>query len=334
MKPKAAGVVVPLLTPFTEDGAVDYQGLESLLTHIIGGGADGIFQLSTSGEYVRLTPEEKAELAACTMRLAKGKITTYLGISDASLEQVLANIRAYEPFMPDFFVCSLPYYYPVLAEEEIVGFFEEVIKASPVPVVLYNIPVTCGGKITLPALEKLLALPNLAGIKDSSGDRDYLQALAVLKQARPDFTVLVGNEGDILFGLEKDCDGMVPSMGNAFPEIFAALQQTFRAGDWQSARALQQIVDGMNKLNAFSPSWMSAMVWRKAALAQMQICGQIMRQPCAALPQTQQENLMRILSAYQSLLPLFAQVKTGEISSEIASDALRHSREILEQLAV
>jgi 4-hydroxy-tetrahydrodipicolinate synthase len=295
------GIVTPILTPLGEGEAVDYAGLERLIDYLCGNGADGIFQISTTGEYARLPRRERAELARRTAEGIRGRAKLYLGVSDTSTLRVWENIRAAARFAPDYLVCSLPFYYPLREEGEALEFFTDVAEAARqagIPLVLYNIPAACGAVLTLGVAARLAQMEGVAGIKDSGGDPAYLEHLLALKKTRPGFAVLCGDEGLLLEAARLGCDGLVPSSANVFPALFARLWRAVAAGQWPEAEALAAKVARANRLNRYSDSWLAPIVWKKAALARLGICGPRVTAPHAPLDAESGRVLEEVLAEY------------------------------------
>lgn len=298
---KARGTVVPLITPLNEDESIDYSSLKGVIDHIIGGGAEGIFQLATSGEFARLSQEERYALARATVSHAKGRTAIYLGISDTATKQVLQNLAQMENLEPDFIVVSLPYYYPVQDKREIIDFFTAVARSTKLPILLYNIPATCGGSIPLSAMEHLVQIENIVGIKDSSSDVEYFKGLIRLKKSRPEFCVLVGDESVISQCLRLGGDGQVPSLANTFPKLFVEIWRLACKQNWPEMEKWIEIINNMNKMNLYSGSWMSAIGWRKAGLSLMGLCKPYLTNPHVPLGPEETKRVGEFVKLYNSL---------------------------------
>ncbi len=301
MNHNVQGIVVPILTPLNKDETLCLEALSPLISHIIEGGADGIFQVSTTGEYARLSHAERHMLAEHTMKYAKGKIATYLGVSDASTKQAVFNAKKMAELSPDYLVCSLPYYYPVKDDREIISFFEEIVNATPLPLVLYNIPITCGASITISAIKELMKIKQIVGIKDSSGDLSYFKHLIELKELRSDFAVLSGDESTMSPCARLGCDGFVPSLANVFPKLFTKYQKYIWEDKFEKADEVYAQIKRMNESNLYSGSWMSAIVWRKEALYQMGIIPAHMTKPYVALSAEDKVKVSVHIATYNKL---------------------------------
>jgi len=277
LKPLLHGVVVPLVTPLLADESPDLQALGRVVDHVISGGVNAIFSMGTTGEFARFDRGTRKTIAAATVKAACGRVPILVGASDAGTKLVLEHVADAADAGADAIVVSLPYYFPAKDDREVVSFYTEVAKASPLPLILYNIPVTCGADMSIPAFKALLGLDAVVGFKDSSGSLDYLKQ--VLAAAPPGFPVFVGEEKLCAEGLAAGAAGLVPSLANVFPRVFADLYAAGARKDEAEAARLGKAVADMNAFNLYSGSWLSAVAWRKTALAIMGLCGETMTSP-------------------------------------------------------
>jgi dihydrodipicolinate synthase/N-acetylneuraminate lyase len=295
-----AGIVVPMVTPLNNDETVDYPALKRLTAYIIAGGVDALFPMGTTGEFARLNPEERCKVLEVTVSETQNRVPVVAGISDTGLNHVLKNLEIAEKVGADAVAVTPPYYYPTYSDEEIVAFYSEVAAQSSLPVILYNIPVTCGSNISLTALDQIISRnTNVIGIKDSSGNLHYLLDVISKYRHNPAIRIFVGDESLGLQGLSAGAHGLVPSLANAFPRIFVALYQAIQAGETQKAETIAAQINEMNQLNSYSKSWLSAITWRKAALAQMGICSEMMTQPYIPVDEAGKRKIAKMVTIYQ-----------------------------------
>ncbi|TCL64254.1 4-hydroxy-tetrahydrodipicolinate synthase [Hydrogenispora ethanolica] len=294
------GVIVPLVTPLHNDETVDVPALRRVINYIIKGGVHGIFPLGTSGEFARLSDAERRTIMEVTIAETQQRVPVLVGISDTGLHRVIENLKIAESLGADAVVVSPPYYYPVHDDAEIVAFYSEVAERSSLPILLYNIPVTCGTNISLAALEQILSGSGskIVGIKDSSGNRDYLQQIISRYHDNPAFRIFVGDESIGYEGLAAGAHGIVPSLGNVFPRLFVALYEAIRDGELSKARSIADQINAMNKMNLYSNSWMSAIVWRKAALSQLSLCGEKVTEPYIPITDAVRRDIAQMVAIY------------------------------------
>jgi dihydrodipicolinate synthase/N-acetylneuraminate lyase len=293
------GIVVPMVTPLNTDETVDYPALKKLVNYIIGGGVHALFPMGTTGEFARLSLEDRFKVLEVTVRETQNRIPVIAGISDTGLNHVLKNLTIAEQVGADAVAVTPPYYYPTYSDAEIIAFYSAVATHSSLPVILYNIPVTCGSNISLAALDQIFSKnPNVIGLKDSSGNLDYILEVINKFHHNPAIRIFIGDEALGLQGLSAGAHGLVPSLANAFPRIFVALYQAIKAGDTQKAETITAQINQMNQMNSYSKSWMSAITWRKVALAQMGICSESMTQPYIPVTDSVRKDISKLVQLY------------------------------------
>ena len=218
------GVYVPLITPFTEDDAVDVDALERLGAEVLDAGARGLIALATTGEATSLTAEERDAVIERVARVCADRPGSELivgaGTNDtrATVErhEALANVQGVKASL-----AVVPYYVRP-GEGAIVRHFQAVAERSPVPLVLYNIPYRTGRGLGPAALLELAATPNIAGVKQAVGavDADTLELLA----AAPDDFAVLGGDDAFLYPLTlMGARGAVAASAHLCTERFVAM---------------------------------------------------------------------------------------------------------------
>lgn len=274
------GIITPLLTPLRQDESVNYTHLEALVEHVVAGGVDAVFVMGSSGEFARFDHAARAEIVGAVVKSVAGRVPVYAGVGDAGLALARRNLAAAERAGADAVVATLPYYFPIRTDGEAYQYFAALAASTGLPLMLYNIPSTCGVDIGLGVVERLLAKRNIIGIKDSGGDEGRLQALLRIKNgAGREFSVVVGSEELSYAGLSSGADGLVPSMSNPFPRLFARLYAAAVANDLEALRGYCDAVDRLNRINSGDGSWMAPNVWRKKALSLMGVCDEYCTAP-------------------------------------------------------
>lgn len=296
------GIITPIVTPIRRDESVNYEQLGKVLDHIITGGVDAVFVMGSTGEFARFPTETRDRVTAETVRLTAGRKPVYAGIGDAGLTNALRNLKRAEAAGADVMVVTLPYYYPIRNDEEAYSFFAAVADTTEKPVMLYNIPSTCGASISLDVIERLFARKNIIGIKDSAGDKARLEEeVRRFKNRDKDFAVVVGSEELAYDGLKMGADGVVPSLSNPFPALFADLYAAAVRKDFARLRELCDVVNGMNRLNGFCDAWMSPNVWRKKALSLMGVCDEWCTRPYVAMAPADEEKVLGAIRQYREM---------------------------------
>ena len=297
-----SGVIPPLVTPINADESVNYDHLKNVVDHVIDGGVDAVFINGSTGEFPRFTFETRTKLVAETVKIAAKRVPVLAGVSDAGLTHVLKNVKEAEKAGADALVVTPPYYYPVWNDDEAYSFFIAVAESTSLPVMLYNIPSTCGASISLDLVERLFPVKNIIGIKDSSGDRArLLDSIKRFKNRDKDFAVVIGAEELSYDGLKAGADGLVPSMGNPFPKLWSALYRASRDGNDARLKELCDLVNAMNTGNKFSDAWLTALVWRKKAMQHMGICNEYCTRPYVPVDDKADIGIRKSVETYRSM---------------------------------
>lgn len=290
------GIIVPLLTPITPQETPCFSELEALTDYVIDGGVNAIFANGTTGEFARFPREERAQILACIVRKAAGRVPVIAGVSDCGTRMVIENIRAAEENGADAVVTTLPYYFPMTSVKEQIDFITDVTAATKLPVLLYNIPAAIGCSISEQALDAVCKIENLYAIKDTSGKPEMIDRLQ--ERYGKDLKIFVGDERLNYYGLSRGASGLVPSLANPFPKVLARAWEAAKRQDWDLCKHCCDQVDSMNRLNAFSDSWMSPNIWRKEALAQMGIMNRRFTRPYNPVGETEKATIADYIRLY------------------------------------
>jgi 4-hydroxy-tetrahydrodipicolinate synthase len=234
---KPAGFIPAPLLPLTRAGSVDFGLLEKQVDYLIEAGADGLFVNGTTGEGAWLATSEKTDVLRAAKQAAAGRCFLAAACLQPATPQVLAEMEAMLKLEPDFVVAVAPYYYAV-SQQALAAHFREVARASPVPLILYNIPQCTHNPISVETVLELALEPNVAGIKDSSGDFvSFCRGLAA--GAPAGFSWIMGE--DYLDGpaMLSGADGIVSGLANVWAGFHAALVRAAQAGDREGVLANQ-----------------------------------------------------------------------------------------------
>lgn len=295
------GVVVPLLTPLIRYEVVDDAGMRRLVNHVIAGGVNGVFCMGTTGEFARLSDREWRRAVQVVVEECRGRVPVYVGVSDAGVKRVGYRIRAAADLGGDVVVLSLPYYFTLRTEAEVLRFFEMTIPTSELPVFLYNIPSTTGANLAAATVDRLAGLERVAGIKDSSGDAALLKELVSLSLRHERFSVFVGEEQLMREGLSMGCHGAVPSIANVIPQVCVSLYSAILAGDEFEAERCAALISSMNQLSGTLSPLMKGIAWKKEALSLMGICGAKLSEPAEPLTAGEKARVRQMLAQYIAL---------------------------------
>lgn len=232
---KLRGTGVALVTPFTEKGEVNYNGLERLINHCIEGGVEYLVSLGTTGESVNLTKEEKLEVLNFTIEKNAGRVPVVAGFGGNSTHSLIKEIEQYH-FKGVDAILSVSPYYNKPTQEGIYQHYKAVAAAAPRPVILYNVPGRTSSNMTAATTLRLAEVPNIIGMKEASGD--FNQCMQIVKNKPKDFLVISGDDNITLGLVAYGLDGVISVVGQAFPKIFTEMVRQSLKGDFEKAREL------------------------------------------------------------------------------------------------
>lgn len=247
MSKRFTGIIPPMLTPLTAQETLDRPSLKRLVDFEIEGGVDGLFILGTNGEGAFLTTPVRQELAEATVEFAAGRVPVIAGLLEASTSRVIEGMRALAGRGLEGYVATTPFYFGGFNNTELLEHFRRIAGEADLPVLAYSIPQNTKVVMNAELMMRLPEVPNLVGIKDSSGDwTEFQLALAALKGS--DFTVLQGMQSLLTVSLLAGADGGVPGHANVYPQLFTRLVAAVRAGDIEGAFETQAQLDRLARL--------------------------------------------------------------------------------------
>jgi 4-hydroxy-tetrahydrodipicolinate synthase len=275
IKENLKGIIVPLVTPFTDEGRVDEISLRGLVNHVVEGGVSGVFVMGTTGEFQYLPFDEQCAAIEAVVDQAGQRCLVVAGVTGNSMEETIRNATVIGnlPAPPQALVVAPLCYH---SNRNLPQHMQRLSCISTLPILLYNnigiVTRRWKRKDIIPDLAgRMASLENVVGIKDSSGNLDYLSR--ILRHRSPAFRVFQGEETLILPALKKGADGAVPSMGNILPGLCARLYNAYREGDLDSARDHQ---DAIHRIDALYPTPSSIMPILKAYLVRKGIIANAM----------------------------------------------------------
>ena len=233
---KFAGSYVALVTPFQADGSVDFAKLRELVSWHLAQGTDGIVALGTTGESSTMSHEEDDEVARCIIETVNGRIPVIVGAGSNCTQTQLEKSRKYHDLGADGLLLITPYYNKA-NDEGMYRHFATVADAIDTPVILYNVPGRTGCSISPACCARLAKHPNIAGIKEASGNISYTAKIARLLS--DDFCMFSGNDDMIVPVMSLGGCGVISVWANICPKECHDLVAAFAAGDVATARAMQ-----------------------------------------------------------------------------------------------
>src|SRR3990170_2850784 len=261
---KPQGILPALVTPFTEDGKqVNEEALRSLVNHCIELGVSGVVPCGTTGEFVNMTTEEKKKVIDIVIDAANGKVKVVAGTGASGTDQALQMTKYAKDAGADAALIVTPYYLKP-ADRGIYEHYNTVASEVDLPIILYNIPQCTGLPLPWQMVEDLAQIPNVVGVKDSSGQLSFI--LAVLEKVRDKINVLCGHDEVVVAALAAGCSGAILASANIIPDIWIQIYNHVKNGELQKARELQYKVQKIARIIAGSGA-----VGTKAALNMMKV---------------------------------------------------------------
>jgi len=261
---KPEGIFPALVTPFTDDGSgVDEQRLRALVDHCIEMGVHGVVPCGTTGESVNLTVEEKKRVISIVVDEVNGKVPVIAGTGSSGTDQTVEMTRYAKDIGVTAALIVTPYYLKP-ADRGIYEHYSTVASEVDLPIILYNIPQCTGLDLPWQMVEDLAQIPNIVGVKDSSGQLKFI--LAVLEKVRDKINVLCGHDEVVMAGLAAGCSGAILASANVIPDVWVQMYNHIKMGELQQARELQYKIQKIARIIAGSGA-----VGAKEALNMMKI---------------------------------------------------------------
>lgn len=228
------GVWVPLVTPF-KDGAVDLASYRRLIEHYIGRGVSGLFPLGTTGEAPTLDDGEEDAIVAETVEAVAGRVPVFIGVGSNATAKVIKTLKRLARFDFAGLVSVCPYYNrPTQAGMR--AHFTAIAEATDRGILIYNIPYRTSVNLDNETLLRLAELPNIVGVKDSSGN--IAQSLELIASRPAGFSVLTGDDALFFPLLCCGADGGILASAHIATDRFVSIAQHVAANDHQAARAI------------------------------------------------------------------------------------------------
>src|ERR1035437_2975093 len=271
------GIVTPLATPLAlsnhAEPSLDAFGLERLIEHVISGGVNGIFLLGTTGEFPSLGREMRQEIIRRPCTQVTRRVPVLAGIADTAISETLRLADTAVEAGADAVVLAAPYYFQH-SQDDLLGYLELVTKRLSLPLFLYNIPHLTKTSFDPESVRRAADFPGVVGLKDSTGDLQYLEKTVALLHDRPGFSILIGPEEMLVECMKRGAIGGVCGGSNLNPTLFVELYNAIVRGDTKCAEELQAKVEqssrALYRVGFHGGSYLRGI---KAALSLAGLCG-------------------------------------------------------------
>ena len=267
------GTGVALITPFHNYGTIDFTSLGKLTKHVIDGGVDFLVALGTTSEAPVLTADEKNAVLNHILEATDGTVPVIVGVGGNNTQGIVDTLKSID-FEGVSGILSVAPYYNKPNQKGLYFHFKSISAASPVPVILYNVPGRTSSNISAETTLRLAnEFGNIAGIKEASGDLG--QVMQIIKNRPEGFAVLSGDDALTYPMLALGADGVISVVANAFPGQFSQMVNLALKGSYEEARAMHYEL--IELIEALFEDGNPAGI--KAALDAMGIAGNNLRLP-------------------------------------------------------
>ncbi|TLP71091.1 dihydrodipicolinate synthase family protein [Maribacter sp. ACAM166] len=301
MRQQFKGVIPPMITPLLSNSQLDFDGVKKIVNHLIDGGVHGIFILGTTGESISLSYQARRDLIEQTALHIKKRIPLLVGISDTSIEESL-NLAtlAYETGAAA--VVATPPYYFNLGQEELFEYYWDLADRLKLPLFLYNMPSMTKISMSVETAVRLSKHPNIIGLKDSSANTVYFQALKYSID-RDDFALFVGPEEIMAETVLMGGNGGVTGGANLFPKLYVKMYEAAIAHDFETIKVLQkqilEIATLLYTVGSYNSSYLKGI---KGAASLLGICNNYLASPLRPFLDKEMAQISSNLEGIQSHL--------------------------------
>ena len=245
MRDRLRGIFPPIVTPFHHD-EVDTAAIAHNIRRWNETGLAGYVALGSTGEFVHLTPDERARVIATVREHTPPHRTLIAGTGAMTTAETIRLTRRAAELGADAVMVVTPFYYTTqMTDAALQAHYSAVADASPVPVLLYNVPVFTHVNIAVETVARLAEHPNIVGIKDSSGDVARLSA--ILQSTPEDFVVLSGGAAVLHPALAVGAHGAILAVANVVPELCVEIAQLVARNDHETARQRQAVLTRISR---------------------------------------------------------------------------------------
>ncbi len=230
------GTGVAIVTPFTNKGAVDFPALTKLVEHIIKGRVEYIVVLGTTGETATLSKEEKQQIIDHVIKVNKKRVPLVLGVGGNNTLELVDTLKK-DDLSAFSAILSVSPYYNKPSQEGIYQHYKAISKASPLPIILYNVPGRTASNIAWDTTIRLAKeFKNIIAIKEASGNIE--QCMKIIKHRPDNFLIISGDDNITLPLIASGADGVISVVANAYPLDFSDMVRYALVHDFKTAQKL------------------------------------------------------------------------------------------------
>lgn len=287
------GTGVALITPFNEDNHIDAEALTKLVEDQVNNGVDYLVVLGTTAETATLSKAEKAEVKRLVLKVNKGRLPVVLGIGGNHTAALVDQLKT-EDLSGITAILSVSPYYNKPSQEGLLAHFGALAAASPLPIIMYNVPPRTGSNM-LPetVLELAKRHKNIIGIKEASGD--FEQGLELIHKSRPEFLVISGEDKLALPLVLAGGNGVISVIGQGLPRNFSHMIRLGLKG--QAHKAFDLFYDMVESMDLIFEEGNPAGI--KCLLARKGMIQNNLRLPLVAASSELDQKIHKFVSQYK-----------------------------------
>jgi len=283
------GTGVALVTPFKTNYEVDYEALERVIDFVINNGVEYLVTLGTTGETPTLSKTEKIEIVNFTFGKVNNRVSVIVGIGGNNTRELIGDLESYPLDSATAILSSSPAYNKP-SQDGLFEHYKALAKASPKPIILYNVPGRTSSNITASTTLRLADVENIAGIKEASGN--MIQCMHILRDRPKDFLVVSGDDHLALPLIACGMEGVISVAANCFPKNFSEMIRQALNNNFEQAQCLHyKCLEGLDILFAENnPAGV------KAFLSELGIIQNVLRLPLVPLSKPLHQSVKDFLS--------------------------------------
>jgi len=281
------GTGTALITPFNNDHSIDFDALSRIIEQQIAGGTNYFVMLGTTGESATLSSQEKSAVVSHIKKANAGRLPLVLGVGGNNTSDVVEQLKSLDTDGLTAILSVSPYYNKP-NQQGIIYHYNEVANASPLPIILYNVPGRTGSNMTASTQLELAKHPNIVATKEASGNME--QVMSILKDKPSDFLVISGDDALTFPILACGGSGVISVINHIFPRTFSGMVKSAIQGDFIAAKAAhERVLESSIAIFADgSPGGIKTMLNEK------QLCGTAVRPPLWQVNVQVDQNLRKL----------------------------------------
>lgn len=292
LREKFTGTGVAIVTPFTQDGKIDWPSFEKVINHIIDGKCEYIVVLGTTGESGTVHGKEKQEVFSFVNKINAGRVAIVAGIGGNDTNEVIEGFKTFDLTGYDAILSVAPYYSKP-NQEGLFQHYKVLDAATPLPIIMYNVPSRTGMNVTGETQVRIAReCKKVFATKEASGD--FVQINYIIKNKPADFMVISGDDPITLQMIADGAEGLISVVANAYPKDYSEMVRLCLAGKFTEAQKLHfkyiEIIASM--FAEGSPSGV------KAYLSEMGLCLNTFRLPVWPVSEKHLSKIKELMKGY------------------------------------